>query len=163
MENRPLWYEMLTTYKEWMGLHTGITIPCMIGAYYEADHSLNLTTPQCLEVILSSILEARIPVKIFRCSDINTDIISLVKETDISTYKGINPHINHLIYLNNNFGGHKDFRGTEYEFQTVASILYASYAQIIQDKCFSYTNGEWHPFDDGELSMIHRIVTFKVE
>ena len=69
MENRPLWYEMLTTYKEWMGLHTGITIPCMIGAYYEANHSLNLTTPQCLEVILSSILEARIPVKIFRCSD----------------------------------------------------------------------------------------------
>lgn len=65
---------MLTTYKEWMGLHTGITIPCMIGAYYEANHSLNLTTPQCLEVILSSILEARIPVKIFRCSDINTDI-----------------------------------------------------------------------------------------
>lgn len=160
MENRPLWYEMLTTYKERMGLHTGITIPCMIGAYYEANPVLNLTTPECLEVILSSILEARIPVKIFRCSDINTDVISLVKETDISIYKGINPHINHLIYLNNNFGGRVDFRGTEYKFQFVASILYASYAQIIQDKCFSYTNEQWHPFNEGELLTINKIIKF---
>ena len=88
---------MLTTYVCLMNYKNGITVPNMIGAYYNFNNSIDLSSSQCVVNVLNDILASQksISVLINKCTNVNNYILSVLEKTDPR-----HPNINERIFVN---------------------------------------------------------------
>ena len=151
MENKELWYEMLTTYCRLMHYKNGITLPNIIGAYYSYDGSIDLFSNQCVIRVLSDILSSQrnIGVLINKCKDIHNYVLST---TDRQLN---NPNINDKIFVglyDKNLHEHLS------NVDKLGEHLYSIHREEIMLKKFSFKNGNWSEFSAIEIQYINSII-----
>lgn len=151
-----LWLNMLTTYVSKMKYENGITIPNLIGAYYEYDNKINLKTSDCVKLVLQEIIDSLATkcVLIQECPEIRQYVISIYK-CEIENNNNIQGRIFFNLY-------DKRISANGCDIDSVATYLYEIYCQPIQNKLFSYSAAQssWNKFSEHETKLIHELFVF---
>lgn len=127
----------------------GISIPMMIGIYYNAGilTKNDLNSCKCIKYVLTDILETNVLVRITKCEYCGYNYI--ISEKNVGCLAGINPNINNQIYLQLQFDGNQQ----SFTIQEVSEKLYEKYHTAITNMTFSYNNGEWTGFNEKEKTI----------
>lgn len=152
MEKKELWHEMLTTYVCLMNYKNGITVPNMIGAYYNFNNSIDLSSSQCVVNVLNDILASQksISVLINKCTNVNNYILSVLEKTDPR-----HPNINERIFVNMY---DSNLKKCLCDVNELGENLYSLHYKEITSRRFSLNNGTWSQFSDIEIQHINNII-----
>lgn len=137
----------------------GISIPMMIGIYYNAGIITkdDLNSCKCIQYVLTDIFETNVLVRITKCNKCLYNYI--ISEKNVECLIGINPNINNQIYLQLQFDENKQ----SFTIQEVSEKLYEKYHTAITNMTFSYNNGEWTSFNEKEKEIIKIILQNFIE
>lgn len=163
MKNKnPLWYNLISTFKNENMINNGLTIPFLIGAYQ--FKSIGEKTFS-IQSVLSEIVNSRTELKpvLQHCPDIHQFVISLKSEEIYNTdfkedFAFKNPFGERTLVITQNASA----LGSSVE--DISNSLFPKYASCLQAKEFSWSGYEqtWKRFNDKETKLIKTVFNLTI-